>query len=85
MKVDLETGKTLEWFKEDHFPTEPNFIPRPGATEEDDGVLLSTVLGGDRNSSYLLILDAKTMQPVAEANAPIFVPYSSHGTAWPEA
>ena len=81
VKVDMETGETLEWYKRDHFPSEPNFIARPGATEEDDGVLLSTVLGGDRNSSYLLILNASTMQPIAEADAPHFLPYMSHGFA----
>ena len=81
VKVDMDTGATIEWYKRDHFPSEPNFIARPGATEEDDGVLLSTVLGGDRNASYLLILDAKTMQPLAEADAPHFLPYLSHGFA----
>ena len=58
VKVDMETGATLEWYKPDHFPAEPKFVPRPGAADEDDGVLLSTVLGGDRNSSYLLMLNA---------------------------
>lgn len=81
VKVDMETGATLEWYKEDHFPAEPKFIPRPGATAEDDGVLLSTVLGGDRGKSYLLVLNASTMEPIAEANAPHFLPYLSHGTA----
>eukprot|EP00937_MAST-01D_sp_MAST-1D-sp2_P005799 g5799.t1 len=81
VKVDMDTGATLEWYKEDHFPAEPKFIPRPGATAEDDGVLLSTVLGGDRNASYLLVLNASTMAPIAEANAPHFLPYLSHGTA----
>ena len=151
-------------------PRRPPSRPAPpstaGATDEDDGVLLSTVLGGDRNSSYLprsfrtralpllllllLLLLACSLStsptwqvpphpgrqdhgarrrgarhhrsprtlppcehphpcrerthpptrppvarptqaddllapPATQANAPIFVPYSSHGTAWPEA
>ena len=81
VKVDMETGATTEWYKRDHFPSEPNFIARPGATAEDDGVLLSVVLGGDRNASYLLVLDAATMLPLAEADAPHFLPYLSHGFA----
>jgi carotenoid cleavage dioxygenase-like enzyme len=41
-------------------PSEPSFVPRPGSTDEDDGVVLSTVLGNEEGTSYLLILDAKT-------------------------
>ena len=85
MKVNVETGETLEWYEEDHYATEPNFLPRPGATEEDDGILLSTVLGGgDIQTSYLLVLDAKTMKPLARAKSPHFLPYMSHGFAEPD-
>ena len=71
----------MEWYKEDHYASEPNFLPRPGATEEDDGVLISTVLGGDLGHSYLLVLDAKTMTEIARADAPHFLPFTSHGFA----
>lgn len=82
VKVDMITGETVEWNEEDHYATEPNFVPRPGGVDEDDGVLLSTVLGGgERQRSYLLVLDAKTMQPLATAEAPGFLPYQSHGFA----
>ncbi len=81
VKIDLETGEHLEWYKEDHYASEPNFLPRPGATEEDDGVLISTVLGGDLGHSYLLVLDAKTMTEIARADAPHFLPFTSHGFA----
>ena len=85
VKVNVETGETLEWYEEDHYATEPNFLPRPGATEEDDGILLSTVLGGgDIQTSYLLVLDAKTMKPLARAKSPHFLPYMSHGFAEPD-
>ena len=43
VKIDLHTGEHIEWYQKDHFASKPNFIPRPGATEEDDGVLVSTV------------------------------------------
>ena len=79
VKVDLQTNRTLEWFREGHYPSEPNFIPRPGATYEDEGVLLSVVLGGDIGTSYLLMLDAHTMAPIAEAAAPYYLPFPSHG------
>ena len=63
------------------FPTEPDFLPAPGATSEDDGVLVSNVLSGDLNTSYLLVLNATTMEPLARALAPHYLPYVSHGFA----
>jgi beta,beta-carotene 9',10'-dioxygenase len=80
VKVDMETGEKLYWSRPDHWPSEPLFVPRPGATQEDDGVVLCTILGGkEYATSYLLILDAKTMEPLAEAKGPIRVPFMSHG------
>ena len=46
---------------------------------EDDGVLLSVVLDGAANHSYILALDAATMQPLAQANTSITLPFLSHG------
>jgi hypothetical protein len=37
------------------------FVARPNAESEDDGVLLTVVLDAERNTSYLLILDAKDL------------------------
>ena len=88
VKVDMDTGATTEWYKEDHFASEPNFIPRPasagGTGAEDDGVLVSTVLAGPLKTSVLLVLDAKTMEEIAVAKAPHFLPYMSHGFAEPD-
>jgi carotenoid cleavage dioxygenase-like enzyme len=89
VKLDLEpstsskedptpTNKT--WYKYDHYPTEVFFVPRPGTDlAEDDGVLLSVVLDGAANHSYILALDAATMQPLAQANTSITLPFLSHG------
>jgi beta,beta-carotene 9',10'-dioxygenase len=81
VKIDLKTGESLEWYKDDHFASEPNFIPTPGASNEDDGVLISTVLGGPYNHSYLLVLNATTMEELAKADTPHFLPFPSHGFA----
>lgn len=81
VKLDLQTGSQIEWYKPDHLASEPNFIPTPGATREDDGVLLSQVLGGPMNTSYLLMLNATTMEQIATADAPHFLPFASHGFA----
>ena len=81
VKVDMSSGKTLEWFREDHYASEPNFIPRPDGTAEDDGVLVSSVLAWPINTTVLLVLDARTMVEVATIRAPHVLPYVSHGFA----
>jgi len=67
------------WFKKNHYTGEPMFIPRPGATEEDDGVLLVVVLDGSTEKSYLLLLDGKTFSALATAQLPCYIPMAFHG------
>ena len=43
------------------------------------GVLLSVVLDGDRNTSFLLVLGATTFTELARAQAPHVVPFGFHG------
>lgn len=47
LQVDVRSGALMSWRREGHFPGEPIFVARPGAVEEDDGVLLSVVLEGE--------------------------------------
>ena len=63
---------------------EPCFVPRPGATAEDDGVVLSLVARGD-GGAFLLALDGRTFQEVGRAVLPFAVPYRFHGTFVPSA
>ena len=56
-----------------------------GAVEEDDGVLLSVVFDGARGQSYLLLLDAVSLAPVARSYLPHNIPWSAHGLHFPEA
>lgn len=37
VKLNVQTGETRLWLEEDCYPSEPLFVPTPGATEEDDG------------------------------------------------
>ena len=43
-------------------------------------MLLSNVLS-ELNTSFLLVLNATTMEPLARALAPHYLPYVSHGFA----
>merc|ERR1719240_773944 len=65
---------TISWYKQSHYPSEPIFIPRPGATEEDDGVVLTVMLDGAARASYLLVLNASTMETIATAYSPVVMP-----------
>lgn len=71
------------WAEPNNYPSEAIFVPRPGASTEDDGVLLSTVFDGVKESSYLLILDGHSMQPVAKLSIPVRIPYDVHGRFFP--
>ena len=46
VRLDIKSGEHQVWAEEGTYPGEPIFVPRPGATAEDDGVLLSVVLAG---------------------------------------
>jgi len=58
-------------------------VPRPGATEEDDGWLLTFVYDNAAGTSELVIVNARDMSgaPVARVLVPERVPYGFHG-AW---
>jgi beta,beta-carotene 9',10'-dioxygenase len=79
VKVDTDDGRALSWSRPGQWPSEPVFVARPGGEGEDDGVLLSVVLDGDRGTSSLLVLDARTLEQVAAAETPHHIPYSFHG------
>ena len=85
IKVDADEKKWLVWAPETrHVPSEPIFIPRPGATDEDDGVLLTVVMDVQVRHSALVVIDAKTMTELGRAVMPIVMTYGFHGT-WGQA
>ncbi|KAH9495081.1 Beta,beta-carotene 15,15'-monooxygenase [Bulinus truncatus] len=83
MKFDVVEKKVLEWMcDQDHFPGEPVFVPGPDRNSEDDGVVLCPVVSSSaEHSSFLLVLDARTMEEVARATTPaeLKMNYSFHG------
>ncbi|KAG6329673.1 hypothetical protein ID866_9416 [Astraeus odoratus] len=79
VKYDMETQTATYFSVHGHSPGEAIFIPDPEGTAEDDGVLLSVVLDGYAEKSYLLVLDAKTMKEVGRASMDCAVGFGFHG------
>eukprot|EP00775_Hariotina_reticulata_P005365 gene5365-5600_t len=61
---------------------EPLFVPRPGATAEDEGWVLVTVHDASTDNGRLVILDAQCLAdgPVATIHLPHFLPAGLHGS-----
>ncbi|CAM1501175.1 Fc.00g103370.m01.CDS01 [Cosmosporella sp. VM-42] len=86
VKTDLDTREALIWSgPRGHSPGEPIFVARPGASEEDDGVLLSVVVDGTAEASYLLCLDARTMEELGRAETDFAIGMGFHGAHIPVA
>lgn len=66
----MTNGKWTKWYESDSlYPGECMFIPRPGAVDEDDGVIVSIVLSAREDvSHFLLVLDARTFKEIARAH-----------------
>jgi beta,beta-carotene 9',10'-dioxygenase len=79
VKVDLERGESSDWSAPGCWAGEPVFVPAPDSEDEDAGVLLSIVLDGGREKSFLLVLDAATLEEKGRAEVPHAVPFSFHG------
>jgi beta,beta-carotene 9',10'-dioxygenase len=79
VRVDLESRAAQTWSEEDCFPGEPVFVAAPETTAEDEGVLLSVVFDARKGTSFLLVLDAATLDELARADAPHHVPFGFHG------
>lgn len=82
-KFDLSSSATepvRHWHVPGCYPGEPVFVPRPEASGEDDGVILSVVFDAGSDSSFLLIIDATSFTEVARAAVPHAIPYGLHGT-----
>ena len=85
VKLDVETGEARTWRRPRTYAGEPVFVAAPDARAEDDGVLLSVVLDAARGASALVVLDARTMEEVARAEAPHAIPAGFHGEFFADA
>jgi carotenoid cleavage dioxygenase-like enzyme len=81
IKYDLEQGTSeTHQFAPDRYGGETVFAPRPGATDEDDGWLITFVHDENEGRSELVVLNAQniTDEPVARVMIPQRVPYGFH-------
>jgi carotenoid cleavage dioxygenase-like enzyme len=79
VKADVAERTTDTWSSPGCYPGEPVFVAEPSAEAEDAGVLLSIVLDGDAEASFLLVLDAATLSELARATVPRHIPFGFHG------
>jgi carotenoid cleavage dioxygenase-like enzyme len=84
VKVDASTGQAADWYAPGCYPGEPVFVPRPGGSAEDDGVILSVVLDAAAGASFLLVLDANSFGELARAVLPHPVLFGYHGAFFNE-
>ncbi|MEL6441086.1 MAG: carotenoid oxygenase family protein [Cyanobacteria bacterium J06621_8] len=83
MKLDLETGeRQLHSFAPSGYVSEPIFVPKPNATREDEGWVLTLVYNGSKHRSTLAILDGENLDgdAIALLHLKHHVPYGLHGS-----
>jgi carotenoid cleavage dioxygenase-like enzyme len=81
IKYDLETGGSQQrTYADSQVSGEHVFAPRPGATAEDDGWVMTMISDRDSNRSELMILDATNIEgePVARVQMDARVPLGFH-------
>jgi all-trans-8'-apo-beta-carotenal 15,15'-oxygenase len=86
LKLDTHTGDTQTWSAAPRgFMGEPLFVPRPNATELDDGWVLVLMYNAERQCSDLVILAGQDIAagPIARLKLPHHVPYGLHGSFVP--
>ncbi len=77
VRLDVTGADEPRWWAQDGcYPGEPVFV---GDGEPDSGVLLSIVLDARRETSFLLVLDATTLDELARAEVPHAIPFPFHG------
>ncbi len=82
IKVDSQTGDAIaSQSRPGCWPSEPVFVPRPGATAEDDGWLLTLVYDPVIDTSHVAVLDAAdpSREALARCHFDHHVPMTFHG------
>ena len=83
VKHDLQTGDSIALdFGEDRFGSEAPFAYKVGATEEDDGYIVSFITDMKKNRSECIVVDAKDVAagPVCQIILPHRISSGTHAT-----
>jgi beta,beta-carotene 9',10'-dioxygenase len=78
-KFDNDTEEMLLWGEDGVTVGEPVYVAKPGATDEDDGVLLVLCHNQATSCAELAVLDAKTLKKVSTQRVPQSLPPALHG------
>ncbi|KAH7693569.1 CRE-BCMO-2 protein [Aphelenchoides avenae] len=81
VKADLEKRSHQRWNRDhsEQICAEPVFVPRPGASEEDDGALLCPILTSkDGDKPFVLVLNAQDMSELARCSVEHLLPLGLH-------
>ena len=87
VKHDLETGTETRYeFGDGVFGSETPMAPRPNASAEDDGYLVTFTTDLNRNCSECLILDAASVEagPIARVSLPARIASGTHSCWVPD-
>lgn len=77
-------GEKRKWFRKNWYPSEATMVPsnRNGAAQ-DEGLLLFVALDGEKGETYLMGVDACTMELVSEAGPFPRIAFTTHGSFYP--
>ena len=79
VKKDVCSGNDKYWFSPNKYYNEAWFEPRPGAVEEDDGVLILPIFDKITQKTNFTIFDAKDLTVINNAPLPTSNPFGTHG------
>ncbi|XP_060584886.1 carotenoid isomerooxygenase-like isoform X2 [Ruditapes philippinarum] len=83
-KLNVDTGEEIHYtFPEGLFVQEPNFVPHPNSSSEDDGVIVAQGIDGRKHKGFMVIIDAKTMELIAHVTAPDMTLLGLHSRFFP--
>ena len=78
-KLNVETKEYVLWEEPGGFVSEPIFVKNPEGKEEDDGVVLASVINVNDQTSSLLVLDAREFKELGRAVVKGITPATFHG------
>ncbi|MFJ2095533.1 carotenoid oxygenase family protein [Streptomyces sp. NPDC087901] len=85
VKYDRTTGaRRIHQVGDARLPSEAVFVPAAGATNEDDGYLLTVISDLKQDASKLLVLDASGLEQLAAVHLPRRVTGGIHGSWIPD-